>query len=371
MKTIQVISWVGSLFVASSGFATVYTFVPQSTPLDNTHHLESLITAVSNSNGNSIEFPAGTYDFDLTYSGQMVALTNAHNLTIEGSPYGTTLRWDGGSDPHSFWNIDRDCRNVTIQAMEMTTVHTARSSGGDGSHIKIAGKHINVESVVFRAAPGFAINIGCDADPNDPDYIHIDANLFEDNFADGIHLTASNVYLVGNILRNCGDDSIGIVNDLYDGSTDVRTPNDVYVLYNTIEGGHWRGIWVGQGHHVEIWNNTIDGTARYGVDVAADYSAHAAASHRDIVLIRENTIVNTGTVTAHAGTTVYNTDSHGVHVNAAWNIQVYDCSIHDVNGYGLWLQDISTIGVGTFSGIYNTLLGTEYDVSIGTPYTWY
>lgn len=363
--------------------ATAYTLFsepgfPGGSPSANTAAMIDLINKVSYSNGNTINIPAGTYEFQLGGSGQMPAFADAHNLLIQGSPYGSTLVWNGGSVPHSFFRIDGACRNVTIQAMEIATkgysTGTYDSNGrelgmdlDDGAHIKIEGKHISVVSVVFKGAPGFAIQISGANDRSDPDSIHIDSNLFINNYKDGVHVTSgTDIWIVGNRLIDCGDDSIAVVNDDYE--TNLRLPSDIYILSNTIENGHYRGVVVGTGENITIHGNIIAGTAYHGIEVASlytdvsQYPQHNTPWARNLIFIRQNTITDVGTQKDHETNNLVPVYSVGIKVgpdvaassDRVWNLQIYDNSINGVTGHGLQLHNIATLGVGgVYAGTFN------------------
>lgn len=366
------------LFLATAAQAQrVISFPNQGSGASNREYFNNVILGAINytSDQKILQFDAGTYDFELPWNpvpadgGQLGWFVNAHNLTVRGHANGTVLRWwvQNNGAPHSLFVVDETSRNIQFENLSFTTWGYRMLQGGyqvydangrplgirhgDGTHIKIFGKHIRVFNCHFSWSPNHAVSVNSSNDPNDLDYIHVSGNTFVNSIGDSIHVvTGSEVWIVGNVIIDSGDDAIAVYNDNY-GPNDPRAPRQIHIEWNYIQSGHWRGILVGTSFDVGVWNNTIDGTARYGIEVVPVDTAYtppnAWEKYPNIVLIRQNQIRNTGTVIAHQTYgDVYSDGSYGVEIFSSWNIQLMDNTIQQVAGYGARLRSCAQVGIG-------------------------
>jgi hypothetical protein len=390
-------------FAAAAHAQRVISFPNQGSGSANRAYFEStVLSAINNTSDEKVlQFDAGIYDFELpSWSGQMSAFTNVHNLTVRGHANGTLLRWrvQNDGEPHSFFVVDSASRNVQIENLSFTTEGYRLLDGSgnqvydndsrplgvrhvDGTHIKIFGKHVRVFNCTFSWSPGHAVAVGSSSDPNDLDYIHISGNTFVNSIGDSIHVwTGSEVWIVGNTIIDSGDDAIAIYNDGY-GSSDQRVPRQIHIESNNIQNGHWRGMLIGTSYDVGIWNNTIDGSARYGIEVTPVDTSYTPPNYWDrfpnIVIIRQNQIQRAGQVIAHQSLNSTYPDSNGVEVYSAWNVQLMDNTISQVGGFGARLRSCAQVGIGggnsissygaSYPGYLQDITGDNYAPA---PWSW-
>lgn len=364
--------------------ATTYTFYDTGSTSANTVQLSGILAALNGNAGPSqINFPAGHFIFDST-GDQMNALSNVHNLTIQGVANSTTLDWHFSCYPSSFFNISQDSSDINISNIKFTThgylattppTHDVigRQLGVrsvDGSHIKIAGKRCTVENCFFEWSPDHAILIDAASsqDSNQYDNIKIQYNSFENSIGDSVHVVAgSGVTIYRNWIHHSGDDAIAVYNDLYGSGPgkNSKIPTHITIEGNVIVDGHWRAILIGTCFDVTVIQNNIHGTARFGIEVCPvdDTMLSTGWSKRDsydaypnIVIIRENHLEYTGYTNDHQAydvNPIYIMDSHGIYVHNAFNIQIMDNSLTYTRGYGVRMEHCWQVGIALGNNITN------------------
>lgn len=346
--------------------------------------------------GQWLVFPAGTYDHDrrlvvrtsnavLWSEGAALHATNpldqAVMLAADGaSIYQFTLTAVTGSRLHAPWqsriavfdrvdrathlrgNVIRGNRIIAAGAAGTATVNSASSAG----------------IFIFRA-DGFLVA----------------GNEVRRSLADGIHVTAGsrNGRVLGNTVRETGDDMIAVVSYLKSGNWQTETAkslastyadqrelqlvSNVLVAANDVEGQYWgRGISVVGGSAITIRDNRIARTTQAaGVLLAreAGYLTWGVSN----VLVQGNTISQVQTtapsyVPAGWSSTVTRTGHAGIEIHAfafdderQYLALMSSLAVEDVRVERNTVADTAANGVriGEGSGVSSTLTATKPDGS--------
>ncbi len=269
----------------------VTNFSASNVAANNSSSLASILDGFANSDTPRVlQFPSGVIEFDT--NGYLAGMTNIRNLTLIGHSGGTTLKWNVTGDAHHFFLLDQDCRNIRFENLTFTSWLEDDSSSRDpgmgqngtswrgrqtdGNYIKIFGKHVTVNGCTFKYAPGYALKVDdWNADTADDD-IAITSNSFFDNMGDPIHVhTGQNIWIVGNYINRCGDDGIAVVADEFNGTTNVRKADRVYIWWNTILNSGWRGIAVITADNVDMRHNIITNTGGHGIEITSIIYEHS------------------------------------------------------------------------------------------------
>ncbi len=328
----------------------------------NAMNLAEVAQSLTNWNGYTLSFSPEGYEFDISMPkrvhnpvndasdepekidsngyynhGRGIEFNGVYNFTLKGTSGGsgsTYLKWAScDSNGNVFYQVNDSNKaapisgflrfgaanvNVWVQHIAFDTPYTKRDNRG-GRHLDVLSTGFYLSDCDFFHAPNFAINITeeCTSWPNtdptspgftvsDPAYVHIDSSYIADTFCDGIHVQGGHdIWLVGNILSNTGDDAIAFVNGTYNDKPNTKFTTNFHVLSNSIWNSAGVGIGGGScagvsGQHSEVTNNYIWRTGSSALSFnAAAYSYTAAMEWIDIL---GNTIDYAGGYTPTATT---------------------------------------------------------------------
>jgi hypothetical protein len=184
------------------------------------------------------------------------------------------------------WRSDRPAQGVRGATVRGNRIVPAGAPGPDTAHSAASGGIF-----LYRAS----------------DFL-VAGNHIERTLADGIHVTAGSHHgrVLGNTLRETGDDMVGLVSYLGDGSftrntaaelaatlarrTEAKLVHDVLVADNDLAGAYWgRGIAVVGGRNITILRNRIaDSTRAAAIYVAREGSFVTFGVHN--VRVQDNRI---------------------------------------------------------------------------------
>lgn len=310
----------------------------------NAINLAEVAQSLTGTNGYTLSFNPESYEFDISMPkrvhhsydvydevgkvdangyynhGRGFEFNGVYNFTLKGTSGGsgsTYFKWAScdssgnvfyevanptiAAPVGSFLRFGPACVNVWVQHLAFDTPYTKRDNRG-GRHLDILSTSFFLSDCNFFHAPNFAINITEEGnssvtDPaapgftvSDPAYVHIDSSYIADTFCDGIHVQGGHdIWLVGNIIYNTGDDAIAFVNGTYNDLPKTKFTTNFHVLSNTIVNSG--GVGIGGGScagdslvHSQVKDNVINGTGSSAISFnAAAYSYTAAMEWIDIL----------------------------------------------------------------------------------------
>ena len=284
------------------------------TPDDDTDDTDAIDRAIDASAGTTLVFPPGRYLIK-------------RSLRVKRA--GVTL-WGPGATIHATNPDDQsiivEADGVSIYSFRLTAVTQGRGSRAEHTRIAIygpAGVNPVVHDTVIRdnrivpaGAPGTDLANSATAAGifvNAADGFLIAGNTVERTLADGIHLTggARNGRVVGNTVRETGDDMIAMVSYAYPdpmrnvastieagfaAALEKSLDRDILVANNTLSGNYWgRGIAVVGGRDITIRDNTLQNVP-YGAAVLVAREAQSGTFGVRNVLVEHNTVLDEQTL---------------------------------------------------------------------------
>jgi hypothetical protein len=236
--------------------------------------------------GQWLVFPPGTY----RHAARLVIDTPG--VTLDGR--GATLHATNPADQALLIQADR----VRVQGFTLTAVTDRRRDAPWESRIAVwrhgrglpALQQVEIRDnrIVEAGPPGSAL---ANSSSSAAIFVHhahhfvVERNLVRRSLSDGIHVTGASRHgrVLGNTVRESGDDMVGIVSYLDDGEP-VR---DVLVADNDVAGQYWgRGISVVGGEDVTFEANAIDATAHAAAIYIARETSFRTFGVRNVRVLR-------------------------------------------------------------------------------------
>jgi parallel beta-helix repeat protein len=253
---------------------------------DDTAALQAILDAISP--GDVIDLGNGTYLHD------HLTVTGKSRFAIIGD--GALLRATTTTDRYLRF---LDCADFTIRGVSSSGFDpTVRQGPTRGFSFEACSRFHITDCAAFNTeGVGIMIAMGCTDG-------RVSNNLVHDTLADGIHTTGGSkrISIIGNALRDTGDDSIAVVS--YQSDLDIV--ENVTISGNTAYRSRSRGITIAGGKSVTVTGNTIGEPKNAGIYVAYE-SSYNTYGVQDIT-ITGNIIGDANTYDSPA------TDYAGIHV---------------------------------------------------------
>jgi hypothetical protein len=172
-------------------------------------------------------------------------------------------------------------------------------------------------------------------------------NYVEGTMADAIHNTkgAHHIVVVGNIIRNSGDDCVAVVSY-------TRQPvmcSDILVEKNDSRLSHARAYTVVGGQNVTIRNNKLDDTESAGIYISSESAYNTYGVNN--VLVENNRVDSAASrITSHAG--LFTSSSNGFTVE---NVFYKNNTVTNDRGTrnGAWVSATGTANMFAYGNTYN------------------
>jgi parallel beta-helix repeat protein len=272
---------------------------------DDTAALAAALTAAA---GKTLLFPTGTYRCS-------TVLTPAAGTRIRGEGGAELVFIDDGSAAGIRLLIQ--VADVVVENLSLRDTSTART-GVYGLVSIVNCSHARVLDCVFGNSSSTAIYAQQATD------FELRGNIITGTRADGIHISRASKrgVVANNIIRNTGDDGIGVIsNRTLDGSTACDPCERITITGNVISAPTpiGRGIALDGSRHITVTGNLVCDTPNQGILAGGGGTSYYPA----FLTIANNTIVTP--------------TSAGIHVTYTRNLVVDGNNVYDSTDVGISL----------------------------------